>query len=261
MARRDLILGLAAGYHAGDLRPFAASLRASGFAGRCVLFVSASTTGAGSLAGFGIEAVPFERPAHQAHVPYNAWRYFLYRDFLRANPKFGRVLLTDVRDVVFQADPFSFGWPEGFCAMLEDPSATVGSCAHTAHWVRGHLGQEALADLAAFPLSCSGVSLASALLMLAYLERLCARLLPFTPGPRMAGYDQGVHNLVLRRDPPGPVRFFGNDGPVLTLGSKPDDPAVAADGLVLNDAGMPAILVHQYDRKPELFARIRKRYA
>lgn len=261
MARRDIILGLAAGYHSGDLRPFAASLHRSGFAGRCVLFVSASTTGAGSLAAFGIEAVAFERPPDQAHVPYNAWRYFLYRDVLRATPDCGLVLLTDVRDVVFQADPFSFDWPEGFCAMLEDPSATVGSCAHTSRWVRGHLGEAALADLAGFPLSCSGVSLAPARLMRAYLERLCARLLPFTPGPRMAGYDQGVHNLVLRRDPPGPVHFLGNDGPVLTLGSKPDDPAVDADGLVRNDAGQPAVLVHQYDRKPALFAHIRRHYA
>ena len=261
MAPPDLILGLAAGYHAGDLRPFAASLKASGFAGRCVLFVSASTTGAGSLAALGIEAAPFERPPDQAHVPYNAWRYFLYRDFLRSHPDCGRVLLTDVRDVVFQAGPFSFPWPEAFCAMLEDPSATVGSCSHTSHWLRGHLGEAALADLAGFPLSCSGVSLAPAPLMLAYLERLCARLLPFTPGPRMAGYDQGVHNLVLRRDPPGPVRFLGNDGPVLTLGSKPAAPLLDADGLVLNDAGVPAILVHQYDRKPALFAHIRARWA
>lgn len=261
MAHSPIILALAAGYHSGDLRPFAASLEQSCFSGRCLLFVSASTTGAGSLGGFGIEAVPFERPPDQAHVPYNAWRYFLYRDFLRAAPDCGRVLLTDVRDVIFQTDPFSFDWPEGFCAMLEDPSATVGSCAHTARWVRGHLGEAALADLAGLPLSCSGVSLAPARLMLAYLERLCARLLPFTPGPRMAGYDQGVHNLVLRRDPPGPVHFLGNDGPVLTLGSKPADPLLDADGLVLNDARQPAIMVHQYDRKPALFAHIRARWA
>lgn len=261
MENRDLVLGLAAGYHAPDLRPFAASLRQSGFAGRCLVFVTASTTGAGSLEQYGIEAVPFERPADQAHVPYNAWRYFLYRDLLRGNPDFGRVLLTDVRDVVFQSDPMAHAWPHGFCAMLEDPSATVGSCPHTSRWVRGHLGEAALADLAAFPLSCSGVSLAPAPLMLAYLERLCDRLLPFTPGPNMAGYDQGVHNLVLRRDPPGPVHFLGNDGPVLTLGSKPGDPGLSADGRVLNDAGVPAVMVHQYDRKPALFARIRKHYA
>ncbi len=260
MAHDDLILGLAAGYHAPDLRPFAASLRTSGFAGRCLVFVTASTTGAASLADFGIEAAPCARPADQAHVPYNAWRYFLYRDFLRAQPHFGRVLLTDVRDVVFQADPMAFPWPQGFCAMLEDPSATVGSCPHTSRWVRGHLGQDALDDLAPFPLSCSGLSLAPARLMLAYLERLCDRLLPFSPGPNMAGYDQGVHNLVLRRHPPGPVRFLGNDGPVLTLGSKRGDPGLSADGRVLNEAGVPAVVVHQYDRKPVLFAHIRAKY-
>jgi hypothetical protein len=43
MSDHTLILGLAAGYHYGDMRPFLASLGDSGFSGRCVLFVSDTT--------------------------------------------------------------------------------------------------------------------------------------------------------------------------------------------------------------------------
>lgn len=262
MSDAFLVLGLAAGYHYGDMKPFAASLERSGFRGRCLLFVSPTTREAERLEPHGVETLLFKRPAEMEHVPYNAWRYFLYRDWLREHGReFGRVLLTDTRDVVFQRDPASVDWPGAFCAALEDPSASVGSCPHTSHWLRGHLGDAALAEVAAEPLSCSGTSVGDPGAVLDYLERMTARLLPFTPGPRMAGYDQGLHNHLLRRDPPPGLCFLGNDGPILTLGSKPGEPELSKAGEVLNDAGLPAALVHQYDRKPALFRRIRALYS
>lgn len=265
MEHPPLILGLAAGYHFGDVRPFALSLRASGFAGRCLLFVSPSTRDTERIAALGPELRPFARPRDMDHVPYNAWRYFLYRDFLRERleeePDLGRVLLTDVRDVVFQRDPFGFPWPAGLNAVLEDRRMTIGDCPHMERWVRGHLGPGVFEALRSRPISCSGTLLGEAAEVLAHLERLCDRLLPFTPGPGMAGYDQGVHNLLLQLDPPPRLTFHDNAGPVLTLGYMEGEPRLDAAGDALNAAGVPAVMVHQYDRKPGLFARIRARWA
>ena len=263
----DLIIGMAAGYHHGDVRPFGASLWASGFAGRCVLFVSPTTRERERMEAHGLETVLFQRPGYMSHLPLNAWRHFLCLDFLRQGDReYGRVLFTDVRDVVFQADPFSHVWSHGVNAVLEAGGVTVGACPWTSRWLRRHLGGDALAAVAHRPLSCSGTVLAPHAAMVDYLERMTALLAPFTPGPDMAGYDQGVHNLLVHGGdkaggPLPEVRFTDNSGPVLTLGHARTAPAVDAHGDVLNEAGEPAVMVHQYDRHPALFKAVRERWA
>ncbi|WP_341806036.1 hypothetical protein [Nitratidesulfovibrio liaohensis] len=277
----DLVLGLAAGYHAGDVRPFLASLRATGFAGRCVLFTSPTTRDTDRMADMGADILPFERPPALAHLPYNALRYFLYLDLLRQAPRpYARILVTDVRDVVFQRDPFSFPWADGLNVTLEDARMTIGTCPYMTRWVIGHLGEAAWRALAEKRISCSGTTVGNHAAMLDYLERLTGLLLPFSPAPPpppppptsspggtpppptgMAGYDQGVHNHLLHGGHLSKVTVHDNAGPILTLGYKATPPATDAHGDILNDAGLPAVMVHQYDRMPDLFRTVRARYA
>ena len=263
MLANTLVLGLAAGLHYGDVRPFAVSLDRTGYAGECVLFVTSTTTGLDRLRERGVLCVSFERPPDQEHVPYNAYRYFLYLGFLRASPvTYRRVLLTDVRDVVFQEDPFARAWPEGLNLFLEDGPTPVADCAWTSRWIGGHLGGSALAEIADRPVSCSGVTIGSHAAILGYLERLCSLLLPFTPGERMAGYDQGVHNHLLytgRLSDLSPS-ILDNTGPVLTLGRSRKTPRIAEDGSILNALGQPATIIHQYDRFADLHRLVRARY-
>ena len=273
-----LVMGLAAGYHAGDVRPFLASLRGTGFAGRCVLFASPTTRDTGRMADMGADILPFERPPALAHLPYNALRYFLYLDLLRQAPRpYARVLITDVRDVIFQRDPFSFPWAEGLNVTLEDARMTIGTCPYMTRWTTGHLGEAAWRALADRRISCSGTTVGGHAAMLDYLERLTGLLLPFSPAPPppappapdgapppptgMAGYDQGVHNHLLHGGLLSKVTVHDNAGPILTLGYKATQPAADAHGDILNDAGVPAVMVHQYDRMPELFRAVRARYA
>lgn len=256
-----LVLGLAAGYHAGDVRPFLRSLGAVGFLGQCVLFVSPTTRGTDEMQRLGARIVPFERPAAMAHVPYNAWRYFLYLDFLRAeSARHGRILLTDVRDVIFQRDPFALAWEDGLHVMLEDERMRVADCEHMVRWTLGHLGEEALAAMADRPISCSGTTFGDRESVLAYLERLTARLMPFAPGPGMAGFDQAVHNHLLHTGGLPGTRLHENGRVVLTLGYVEGEPETNAAGEVLAADGRPVPMVHQYDRKPALFRQIRERW-
>lgn len=262
----DLILGLAAGYHAGDVRPFLRSLAATGFSGRVVLFVSPTTRGLAEMGELGAETIPFARPVECGHVPYNAWRFFLYREYLGGRARLGappgRVLLTDVRDVVFQRDPFSFAWPPGLCVFYEDRVTRLGACPHMTRWTLGHLGPQALERMGQSLVSCSGTLLGDREGVRSWLDRLCAMLLPFEPPEArgMAGYDQAVHNLLLHEGAPCDVTAFHNDSPVLTLGRLSAPPGLDASGDVLNEGGEPAHIVHQYDRHPALFARMRRRW-
>ncbi len=269
MTDRHLVLGLAAGLHYADVRPFVASLRhchpASETQCDCVLFISPNTTGVERMQSHGVQIVPFERPREFAHVPYNAWRYFLYRDYLLE--RYGShaetdhwVLISDVRDVVFQCAFWEHPWGVGLNVTLEDEGMRIGDCPYMSRWAAHHLGQEALDAMAGERISCSGTTVARPLTMLDYLERLCQRLLPYTPAPHTAGYDQAVHNHMLYTGIVRPVFRHDNSGPILTLGYKPTEPLRDASGYVLNDAGQPARIVHQYDRMPTLFKEIRQRY-
>ncbi len=261
----DLVLGLAAGLHAGDTRPFLASLRAAGFAGECVLLVTATTRGLGETAALGCRTVRLTRPETLAHVPFNALRYLGYREFLaREGHRFRRVLLSDARDVIFQRDPFDFPWPNGLNVVLEHRGTSLGQCEHMRRWVTGHLGAARLAELADQPISCSGTTLGDVVAVRRYLEQMAAGLLPFAPGPGMAGYDQAVHNHLLysgllRAGRLDPVTEHDNSGPILTLGLAPE-PVVDASGTILTERGVPAHVVHQYDRHPRLFAAVRRRF-
>lgn len=261
MTSNQCVFGLAAGYHFGDVRPFLISLRRSGFSGRCVLFVSETTRDTDQMAFHGAEIVPFSRPAAMEHVPYNAYRYFLYKEYLAQSPdRFEHVLLTDVRDVIFQRPPFDYLWPKGLNCTLEDRRMTVGECPHNEHWIRGHQGDEVLEVVSQAPISCSGTTVGDHESICNYLDTLTEKLLPFKGGQRMAGYDQGVHNVLLHT---GAVdaTLHDNAGPIMTLGYTRGEPDIDQDGWVLNEAGERAHIVHQYDRKPKLFSMIRKRYA
>lgn len=260
-----LILGLAAGYHYGDVRPFLASLDACNSTAQCVLFVTATTRDTERMAAHGAHIVTCEKPHGRAHIPYNALRYFFYRHYLHTQaPPHTRVLLTDVRDVIFQTNPAAHPWPGDLAVTLEDKRMTIGTCPYMTRWVTGHLGDDAWQALRHKPISCSGTTVGTAAAMLRYLDILCSHLEPFTPGDHMAGYDQGVHNHLLHQGllaPCGNVAVMDNTGPILTLGYREGEPECDAHGVVLGDGPTPPVMVHQYDRKPELFRAIRQRHA
>ncbi|WP_319584236.1 hypothetical protein [uncultured Pseudodesulfovibrio sp.] len=262
MGGKHLILGLAAGYHYGDVRPFLASLDRAAYAGDLVFFVSKTTRDLDRMRQHGVELLPMERPPGTEDVPCNGLRYFLYLEYLRTcGQTYDRILISDVRDVLFQRDPFDFPWPDGVCCTLEDASATVGSCPFNARWVREHLGAPALDAITDRPVSCSGTTVGDHAAMLAYLAKMTGLLLPPSTGECMAGYDQGIHNHLVHTGRINDLTLYDNDGPILTLAQTRGEPAVNAHGEVLNEAGRVPHLVHQYDRKSSLFKMIRERFA
>jgi len=262
VSQNYLILGLAAGYHYGDVRPFLSSLEQSGYQGECVLFVSDTTRDLERMREHAVTVIPLERPESLAHLPYNALRYFLYLDYVNgSDKKYDRILVSDVRDVIFQRNPFDFPWSDGINCTLEDKRMTLGMCPHNAHWIRGHQGEGALDSVREKPISCSGTSVADHEGMIRYLETLTAGLVPFSDSERMAGYDQGLHNVLVHTGKLPSMTLHDNFGPILTLGYTRGEPPVDNEGFVLNESGERAHIVHQYDRKLELFKAIRRRFA
>jgi len=260
----DLVLGMFGGYPAAAALPFLRSLRAAGSDAEVVLLVHGNPPGtAAALAAAGARAEAVALAGVPGDVSYNVARYAALAAALAARPATGRVLLTDVRDVVFQRDPFGVALDGALHLFLEHPSKPIGACIWTSSWIRYRYGDAALPPLADRPIVCSGVVLGEAAAVGEYLRVVAAQL---PPGLRatnyMAGYDQGVVNVLCHGGRfPGARLHPYRDTPVLHLGNAPPG-SVACDarGEVTNDAGAPVALVHQHDRHPELAARIAARW-
>jgi hypothetical protein len=179
-------------------------------------------------------------------------RFFLYYRYLSARRhSYANAMLTDVRDVVFQSDPFGFDLGDELQCFLEDERQPIGAQPHNRKWVRTALGDDVLRELADLPVVCAGVTIGPFERMLAYLRVMVDHLLRLRT--QRTGLDQAVHNYVLHnRLVPG-VRLVPNGAHVVaTLGTVPleDLPAL-----------QEAAVLHQYDRHPTLAAALRRRYA
>lgn len=187
-------------------------------------------------------------------------RYFFYLAYLHAHAaRYDRVLLTDVRDVVFQADPFSWesGAPLQF--FLEHRGTTIGGHPGNALWMRNAYGEAALAQLARQRVSCSGVTFGSTEGMLRYLAAMTDQIAAATPRiSGFDGYDQAVHNHLIHTNAFPDAELLENGrGPVLTMHGVPTaEFRLAPDGRLLDDAGRLVPVLHQYDRHPPLRERL-----
>ncbi|MDR3456737.1 MAG: hypothetical protein P4N60_04785 [Verrucomicrobiae bacterium] len=280
-APKQLILGLLADLSLEKARPFFLSLEKSGYQGDLCLFVNGL---AADLRDFlrarRINVVPFQ-PAYLkpkwarlsglarpfltrerfqkletqlglAYMHPHCARHAYYLAYLaECGADYDHVMLTDIRDVLFQMNPFSFALPDGLAVFSEDPSLTIGNSSHASVWIRHGYGQAVLDKLRDKPIFCAGTIFGTP----AAIRDYCARALRlFQARKTRWTIDQATFNYILHLQPPPNVHRFDNDaGPVLTLGGV--DPArlrFNAAGRLVNPAGSVYNTLHQYDRHPQL---------
>lgn len=163
------------------------------------------------------------------------------------------VMITDLRDVVFQRDPFSDP-VTGLELYLEDGSERIGGDGFNTRWLRELYGEEFVNARRGQLLSCSGVVVGTRGAMLAYLAEMIDGII-WRRRP-MGCHDQGVHNALIQTGRLPSAQLIPNQtGRVLTLGRmgtfRTND-----DGLLLNaDDSIPAVL-HQWDRHASLAAHV-----
>lgn len=194
--------------------------------------------------------------ACRLHPP-SETRYIHYLDFLRSQAHFSRILISDVRDVVFQRDPFELLPEEGLAVSMEVPAYTLATEPYNAGWIRNLYGEEALARVGDKPVSCSGVSYGERTAMEAYLEKMTQEIMSMTYGAirkTMGGYDQGIHNVLLHTGQlVDAIRLTSLSSAVATVnGLEKDTLRFDARGMLINRDESDIAIVHQYDRVPEL---------
>ena len=262
----DLILGTINGYSFYQVSAFLLTLRQTSFSGHVCLFIGPkiSARTAEKLRRLQVEVVPYRETfpfiasPHPDNVPdlprpihlYN-YRHYLYYDYLlKHSGQFRNVLITDVKDVVFQGDPFDFPMSDSLHVAMENPHIRLRDEEWIVRWVIAGYGEAVLEELSDATISCAGTTMGPESRMKDYLRAMLEEIRQMRDAYACA--DQAAHNLLLHRGALDPVERHANfHGRVLTVGTEPLYRLNAQRQLV-NEDGSVIPIVHQYDRHQEL---------
>jgi hypothetical protein len=181
-------------------------------------------------------------------------RFVQYLDFLRnRSDLYQKVMLTDVRDVYFQTDPFERIPDSELWMFQEEGPETLGSDARNRRWIEATFGRKVLRRIASRPIICAGVTIGGVRNILGYLEVMEPELLSRSP---VYLPDQGIHNALAYTgafDHLRPVIVKNGTGPVVTVGRMSEAQFQwGRNGALVDAAGVPFSVVHQFDRHPSL---------
>lgn len=214
----------------------------------------------------GIELIEVPHgPESEDITHYISRRYCWFDWYLNQHPEYDRVMLTGIRDVIVQSDPFAYDSGNDLCCFLE--SRLLGECSWNRMWLEKGFGKIELDKLFYKPISCSEIVLGSYAVILDYVRLMSSYICKPNSVPLII--DQCVHNYLLWNDYLKNVRIFKpGEGPVYTMGYViTDNPGkemfkLNSKNQVLNNDGSVVPAIHQYDRSgvynPLLRAKYRK---
>jgi hypothetical protein len=264
--KKNLILGILDNYSFHQIKKFFLSLRQTAFTGDIYVFAGANTTphtirllkkhGANVIQFAGLSSLPANNLAGAAfHFPqpinYFNFRHYLYYDFLQKHQaNYQYVLLTDIRDVYFQEDPFAFKQEEGLYCAVEGKTKAIKDCNYNGPWMEFIYGKEVLNEIGNEIISCAGTTWGTTAAILDYLTKMLTEIAKL-PDAKKA-IDQAIHNyMIYKKMLPG-VKFLTNDdGVILTL-SYEHSYTIGADDKVRASNGEVVNTLHQFDRMPDL---------
>jgi hypothetical protein len=260
---RNLIMGAVWDTPLEHIETFVHSARRNYYSGDLALFVDGmpplEMRALREMGVLVVQAPAFDR----SKVSGNGMRYKFYLDFLNMQPFYKSVMLTDVRDVVIQRDPFTWdglGCSDCLHVFLEE-GKRIEECPWNSGWVEVIYGKEAFDAIKHNSISCSGVTLGTFKTIYDYVVLMVTQLNATTV--KLGGIDQGVHNYLLWNDLlPQPVAVHDNGhGAVLTMGYMGGEylQTHMLNGVLLNKNFEPVPVVHQFDR-PGLGGHMRTLY-
>jgi hypothetical protein len=253
----DVVLGYATGYDVADIASFVRSLRAV-FAGTVALVVDDRPELNAFLAGHDVLAIhPETLPGWRPHAVME--RFAAFDRLLSQWPGARHVLLTDVRDVIFQAAPFEPA-PARLETFVEFEDGVLGDHAFNMKYLRAVGGDDLAEAVADKPCVCVGTVMGPR----DAIVRFCRTVLMLAAVPRSElggafGADQAACNLAVHL---GLVEaeIRPNYGRVATLGLTRSETLGVSGGRVINPDGGWSAIVHQHDRHPALATAVHERW-
>lgn len=178
-------------------------------------------------------------------------RFYHYYEYLKSNrERYDRVILTDIRDVIFQSDPFKHFTFDGLESFCEDK--TINNCPTNRQWIIDTFGSQMLERVGNEIAVCAGVVCGTTACMIKYLKIMLQCFLQSTKMSMVSGADQAIHNVIMHHQLGEnlPVSIHQNfESYALTMGAmKKGDLTFDGLGRVLNHRGEVVSILHQYDR-------------
>jgi hypothetical protein len=222
------VMGMATNYHVGEFRNFVGSLRKSGFLGNIILAISpdpkpgvveyltrnnvtmkrltmvdcktdimgVDASKKADLNEHDIEVMTCADPYPDLKVRWG--RFALLRDYLfLCKECTGPVLVADVRDTVFQRDPFGPEAPPVTGLQVFEEHRTI----RTTHWIVKFPIEKCKDISFNQPMLCSGTTIGTRIAMLRYLSDMVNEMKIWMQDPKcccnkMSGDDQAIHNYL-----------------------------------------------------------------
>ncbi len=264
MEKTNAIFGIIKNYDWVDLEPFVSSLQLSGYKGKVIFFYNnISEETLKKIADHRIELVHFEdtypylddnHGIDTGILPkplvleknFFSFRYVIYYVFLRnSKEEYENIMLADVRDVVFQKDPFDFEIDGKLCCFLESDELPIKFSEYNAAGVRRSFGDESLKKIENNLVACAGTIIGGGPAVKEYVTILLSKFIELK---NKFSDDQHIYNYLLWNGLISNAKTFRNHyGPLLTLGGE-KKVYINKKGQITDKFGFVVNTIHQYDR-------------
>ncbi|MBX7126339.1 MAG: hypothetical protein K1X47_11655, partial [Cyclobacteriaceae bacterium] len=184
-------------------------------------------------------------------------RFFVIEQLMKSMDH-QQFMLTDLRDVLLQDDPFNGISPTTIVTGIEPLS--IEQSEMNASWVRRTLSASYLETISDKPIVCAGVTVGGRKAIEQYCREMNEEVLLNLPKLiHMLGPDQAIHIRLFYSRLKGMDKHFESNGSgsIATLHYSNLSEFFIDNGTIRNCAGKKLAVVHQYDRHPDLAAELR----
>lgn len=242
---KNLVLGAAFGYDIDKVKPFVISLRQH-YDGLVVFVVNNVDSNLNDFYNeYNIYTYEPDQPLNRAYGNVDRFRHYV--DCLENFEDIHNILLTDIRDVVFQSDPFA-DYPTHAMEFFAEPEL-FGRCNHNGPWYAGLYGSEELTKIYEEYVLCAGTTMGTKNEIIRYIELLIEEIGNLEQQGKAHGTcDQAVHNRLVYTGQFSDYRINQNGKGLVSTMHHSKTLTFNRQGQLLNDDGTPTPIVHQYDR-------------
>ncbi len=214
---------------------------------------------------FKIELGDIQSDYFQRSVPFpfnsaNNRRLYFAKKFINDNKQYQNIFLTDIRDVIFQEDPFNAIINEKLQVAVEE--VLIGENEYNSNWIRALMGEDYFQSVKTKNVLCSGTILGNRSIVLQYLEFVTNLInekgVHLDTGEKVFIIDQGAF-IVFCYTHPELIHMHTNaNGKIFTM-SYIQNMILTSTGELINKNNEPYSVVHQYDRYRFLVEMLKKK--
>ncbi len=179
-------------------------------------------------------------------------RFFLIEELMK-DKNYQQIMLTDLRDVVLQSDPFVYVTENTIITGIEP--VHIAESEMNSRWLANAYSADTLENLKFKHVVCAGVTVGSGKAVRQYVSEMNEEI--YLQLPKLLnklGPDQAIHMYLFYERLKGLDKYLETNGAgtIATLHYSPLTEFNLNNGKIENPVGKKLAVVHQYDRHPEL---------